>query len=90
MVSFTLRLLYPRGKHHRYPLYRRVDGPQSRPGSCEEEKNIFPLRESTHSSWIVQHEAWSLKEEKNEGSEGEKERQKGERAEGGRKCKKKE
>jgi hypothetical protein len=27
----------------RYPLYRRLGGPQSRPGCSGEEKNLFPL-----------------------------------------------
>jgi hypothetical protein len=37
-VSFTPRPLYPRGKSFRYPLDRRLDGPQSRSGRLEEEK----------------------------------------------------
>jgi hypothetical protein len=35
VVSFILRPLYPR-----YPLGRRLGGPQSRSGSCGEEKNV--------------------------------------------------
>jgi hypothetical protein len=30
LVSFTPRPLYPRGRSPRYPLYRRLGGPQSR------------------------------------------------------------
>jgi hypothetical protein len=30
----------PRGKSPWYPLYRRLGGPQSRPGCCGEEKNL--------------------------------------------------
>jgi hypothetical protein len=38
VVSFTPRPIYPRGKSPRYPLNKRLCGPQSRSG-----KNIFPL-----------------------------------------------
>jgi hypothetical protein len=38
MVSFTPRLLYPQGKSTQYPLDRRLDEPQSRPGRGGEEK----------------------------------------------------
>jgi hypothetical protein len=30
MVSFTLLPIYPRGNSPRYPVYRRLDGPQNR------------------------------------------------------------
>jgi hypothetical protein len=43
VVSFTLLLLYRLGKSVRYPLYRRLDGIQSRSGRCEELKNLLPL-----------------------------------------------
>jgi hypothetical protein len=35
--------LYPEGKNPWYPLYRRLDGPQSQSGCCGEEKNILLL-----------------------------------------------
>jgi hypothetical protein len=40
VFSFTLRLLYPRGSRPRYPLARRLGGPQSRSGRRGEEKNL--------------------------------------------------
>jgi hypothetical protein len=46
VVSFTPLSLYPRGKSHRYPLDRRLGGPQSRSGLrgrknwCREEYNV--------------------------------------------------
>jgi hypothetical protein len=43
VVSFTHRPLYPPGKSHRYPLDRRLGGPQSRAGRGGEEKNSQPL-----------------------------------------------
>jgi len=42
VVSFMHRLLYPRGKSPRYPLDRRLDGPQIRFGRGGEEKNSQP------------------------------------------------
>jgi hypothetical protein len=42
VVSFTSRPLYPLGKSPRYPLDRRLDGPQSRSGQRGEEK-FLPL-----------------------------------------------
>jgi len=41
VVSFTLRSLYIRGKSPRYPLDRRLGGPQNR-SECGEEKNSQP------------------------------------------------
>jgi hypothetical protein len=41
-VSFTPRSLYLRGNRPRYPLDRRLGGPQSRYGRCGEEKNLAP------------------------------------------------
>jgi len=38
VVSFTPRPLYSRGEIPRYPLDRRLDGPQSRSGRGGEEK----------------------------------------------------
>jgi hypothetical protein len=42
LVSFTLLLLYPRWKNRRYPLHRRLGGPQDRIRRRGEEK-FFPL-----------------------------------------------
>jgi hypothetical protein len=42
VVSFTPRPLYPQGKSSRYPLDRRLGGPQSRFGQGVEEKNFQP------------------------------------------------
>jgi hypothetical protein len=42
-VSFKPRLLYLRGKRPQYPLHRWLDGPQSRSGNCEVQKNLLPL-----------------------------------------------
>jgi hypothetical protein len=39
VVSFTTRPLYPQGKSPRYPLDRRLGGPQSRSGRGGEKKN---------------------------------------------------
>jgi hypothetical protein len=35
--------LHPQGKSHRYPLDRRLGGPQSRSGRGDDEKNTHPL-----------------------------------------------
>jgi hypothetical protein len=43
VVSFMLRLLYPRGKSPLYPLDRRLGGPRRRSGRGCEEKNSQPL-----------------------------------------------
>jgi hypothetical protein len=40
VVSFTPRPLYPQGKSPRYPLDRRLGGPQSPSGRSGEEKNF--------------------------------------------------
>jgi hypothetical protein len=42
VVSFTPRTLYPRGRSHRCPLDRRLDGPQSRYGRYGEVKILVP------------------------------------------------
>jgi hypothetical protein len=47
VVSVTSWPIYPRGKNHRYPLDRRLGGPQSRSGRCEEEKNLAPIGNQT-------------------------------------------
>jgi hypothetical protein len=55
MVSFTPRPLYPQGKGPRYPLDRRLGGPQSRSGHGDEEKNSQPPpQESNPRTPIVQ------------------------------------
>jgi hypothetical protein len=43
VVSFTTWPLYPRRKSSRYPLNRRVGGPQSRSGRSGEEKKYLSL-----------------------------------------------
>jgi hypothetical protein len=43
VVSFTPRPLYAQGKSPRYPLMRRLGGPQSRYRTGGEEKNSHPL-----------------------------------------------
>jgi hypothetical protein len=43
VVSFTPLPLHPRRKNLRYPLHRRVGGPQSRSGRGDEEENSQPL-----------------------------------------------
>jgi hypothetical protein len=42
--SSTPLPLYTRGKAPRYPLDRRLAGPQSRSGQCGEEKILDPTR----------------------------------------------
>jgi hypothetical protein len=42
VVSFTPRPLYPRGENPRYPLDRRLGGPQGRSGRHGEVKIIVP------------------------------------------------
>jgi hypothetical protein len=46
VVSSTPLPLYPRGKRPRFPLDRRLGGPQCRSGSGGEEKNLYSCRES--------------------------------------------
>jgi hypothetical protein len=56
MVNFTLLLLYHRGKSHRYPLDKRLGGPQSRSGERLElglgcptrRQSLYRLRYPTH------------------------------------------
>jgi hypothetical protein len=42
VVSFTPQPLYPRGRNCRYPLDRRLGGPQNRSRRRGEEKNLVP------------------------------------------------
>jgi hypothetical protein len=42
VVCFTPLLLYPRVKSLRYPLHRRLGGPQSQSGRHREENNLDP------------------------------------------------
>jgi hypothetical protein len=53
VVSFTPRPLYPWGNSPTCPLYRRLDGPQNRSGSYEEEKNLAPAGNRTPTLQIV-------------------------------------
>jgi hypothetical protein len=47
VVVFTPRpLFHPQRKSPRYPLDRRLGGPQSRSGPCEVEKNRFASAEN--------------------------------------------
>jgi hypothetical protein len=50
VVSFTSRPLYPRGKSPRYPLLRRLGGPQSRSGRRGEEKILDPMTDNVQVS----------------------------------------
>jgi hypothetical protein len=43
----------PREHASRFPLDRRLDGPQSRFGSYEEEKNLSPARNGTQAVQLV-------------------------------------
>jgi hypothetical protein len=40
------------GKNPRYPLHMRPSGPQSRPGHCGAQKNLFPLPGIEHRPFI--------------------------------------
>jgi hypothetical protein len=51
MVSFTLRPLYSRGNTPKYPLDRKLGGPQSQPGRSGEEKILDPTRTRTPTPW---------------------------------------
>jgi hypothetical protein len=52
VVGFTLQPLYPQGKRLRYPLDRRLVGPQSCSGCGGEEKNSqLPLG----TEFLIQH-----------------------------------
>jgi hypothetical protein len=42
VLSFTSQPLYPQGKSPRYPLHRKLGGPQGRSGRGGEEKNSQP------------------------------------------------
>jgi hypothetical protein len=54
VVNFTPRPLYPRGKSPRYPLDRRLGGPQSQSGRFGEMKILDPHRDSNSDSSVVQ------------------------------------
>jgi hypothetical protein len=44
----------PPGKEPRYPLYRRLGGPQSQSGRCGEEKILHPTGTQTSNSRVIQ------------------------------------
>jgi hypothetical protein len=50
VVNFTLRPLYPRGKSPRYPVDRRLGGPQSRSERLGEKKILDPTGTRTPTS----------------------------------------
>jgi hypothetical protein len=52
MVSFTPLPVYPQEKSPRYPLDRRLGGPQSLSGYGDEEKNSQPLPGSLQNTII--------------------------------------
>jgi hypothetical protein len=52
-MSFTPRPLYPQGKSPRYPLDRRLGGPQSRSGRGED-KILDPTRTHNSDPLVVQ------------------------------------
>jgi hypothetical protein len=54
VVSFTPRPLYPRGKSPRYPLVRKLGGPQSRSGISGEENILDPTGTGTANPSVVQ------------------------------------
>jgi hypothetical protein len=58
VVSFTPRPFYPRGKSPRYPLDRRLGGPQNRSGRGGEKKKI-PATAGIRTA-VVQPVAYSL------------------------------
>jgi hypothetical protein len=54
VVNFTPRPLYPQEKNLRYPLDRRLGGPQSRSGRFGEEKILDPTGTRTPDTSVVQ------------------------------------
>jgi hypothetical protein len=54
VVSFTARPLYSRVKSHRYPLDRRLGGPQSQSGRLGEEKILDPSGTRNSDPSVVQ------------------------------------
>jgi hypothetical protein len=54
LVSFTPLPLYSRGKSLRYPLDRRLGGPQSRSGRSGEEKILHPTKTRNSDPSVVQ------------------------------------
>jgi hypothetical protein len=55
MVGFTPLSFYPRGKDPRYPLHRRLGGPQSRSGRFGEEQNLAPAGSPTPAVQPIAH-----------------------------------
>jgi hypothetical protein len=58
VVSFTTQPLYPRGESPRYPLDRRLGGPQNRSGRRREEKILVLTETRTPTSTVVQPERY--------------------------------
>jgi hypothetical protein len=58
--QFHAPAVLPRGKSPRYPLYRRVDGPQSRSGRCEKEKNVEPTGTRNPTPVASRYTAWVI------------------------------
>jgi hypothetical protein len=59
VVSFTFRPLYRQGKSPRYPLDRRLGGPQSRSGRGAEEKNSEPPPGMEHPTVASRYTDWA-------------------------------
>jgi hypothetical protein len=53
VVSFNPRPISPQGKRSRYPLDRRLCGPQSRSGLYGEQKNLAPSGNRTPAVQII-------------------------------------
>jgi hypothetical protein len=60
VVSFTPRSLYPRGRTPRYPLDRRLSGPQSRFGRRGEEKILDPTGTRTPTPQSLYRLRWRM------------------------------
>jgi hypothetical protein len=59
-ISFTPRPLYTEGKSLRYPLDRRLGGPQNLSGRCGEEKNPLLYQESNPGRAARSYTDWAI------------------------------